>query len=416
MKRILYLSYDGMTDPLGQSQVLPYLTGLAPLGYHFTLVSCEKPGRFAENRSIIDNIAKAAGISWHPLPYTKNPPVVSTIADVRRMRALCEKLHREEPFDMVHCRGHVPALVGLHLKRKFGIRFLFDMRGFWADEKVDAGAWKLSNPVFKTIYHYFKRKEKAFLEESDQVVCLTHKAYDEMQLWRSVNLDIKKVTVIPCCVDTAHFNQLVIDAGKKLQLRQELGIDEGDTIVTYLGSIGTWYMLDEMLDFFVAFRKKQPAAKFLFITQDEHERIRGTAAAKGIAAKEIIIRPGKRAEVPTLLSLSSFSLFFIRPSYSKMSSSPTKQGEIMAMGIPVICNAGIGDTDRIVEQYCSGSLVKAMNNTAYEEAIDQFLSADFDRSCIRDGALDFFSLEKGVAQYAAIYEKALQPAPVAAAY
>ncbi len=30
---ILYISYDGMTDPLGQSQVLPYLKGLAKKGY-----------------------------------------------------------------------------------------------------------------------------------------------------------------------------------------------------------------------------------------------------------------------------------------------------------------------------------------------------------------------------------------------
>ena len=30
--RVLYISYDGMTDALGQSQVLPYLCGLAQRG------------------------------------------------------------------------------------------------------------------------------------------------------------------------------------------------------------------------------------------------------------------------------------------------------------------------------------------------------------------------------------------------
>ena len=45
--RALYISYDGMTDPLGRSQVLPYLQGLSERGHEITLLSCEKPARMA---------------------------------------------------------------------------------------------------------------------------------------------------------------------------------------------------------------------------------------------------------------------------------------------------------------------------------------------------------------------------------
>lgn len=41
-KKILFISYDGMTDPLGQSQVIPYLQGLSKQGYEIFLLSCEK--------------------------------------------------------------------------------------------------------------------------------------------------------------------------------------------------------------------------------------------------------------------------------------------------------------------------------------------------------------------------------------
>ena len=41
-KRVLYLSYNGMLDPLGQSQVLPYLKELSKLGVRFTLLSFER--------------------------------------------------------------------------------------------------------------------------------------------------------------------------------------------------------------------------------------------------------------------------------------------------------------------------------------------------------------------------------------
>ena len=52
-KHALYLSYDGMTDPLGQSQVLPYIIGLQQKGIAFTLISFEKIERFKEEGAAI---------------------------------------------------------------------------------------------------------------------------------------------------------------------------------------------------------------------------------------------------------------------------------------------------------------------------------------------------------------------------
>lgn len=404
-KRILYLSYDGMTDPLGQSQVLPYLKGLGERGgYTFTLLSCEKAERFAQHRQRLEIITQEAGVEWHPLPYTKSPPILSTLGDLRRMRKLAVKLHLEKPFDAVHCRGHVTSLVGLYLKERFGIKFLFDNRGFWADEKVDAGAWDLRNPVYKTVYRYFKRKEKAMIEQCDQMVCLTHAGKADMLGWKNVSAVAKAITVIPCCADTLLFSP-ENGAGRTAALRRELDLDKDAQVLVYLGSIGTWYMLEEMLDFFVAYRNAYPAAKFLFITQDEHERIRHTAVAKGLPADSILIRPGIREEVPGLLSLAQHSLFFIRPTYSKISSSPTKQGEIMAMGIPVICNSGVGDSDAIVTNHQSGVLVREFGNQAYEKAVRELQQTKFNTGYIRQGAEQVFSLESGVQQYLKVYER-----------
>ena len=56
MMKVLYISYDGMTDPLGQSQVLPYLCGLSKSGYQFTILSFEKKQRLKNERHIIDKI------------------------------------------------------------------------------------------------------------------------------------------------------------------------------------------------------------------------------------------------------------------------------------------------------------------------------------------------------------------------
>ena len=52
MKKILFISYDGMTDVLGQSQVIPYLAGLTKMGYTFTILSCDKPDKYLANKGI----------------------------------------------------------------------------------------------------------------------------------------------------------------------------------------------------------------------------------------------------------------------------------------------------------------------------------------------------------------------------
>jgi glycosyltransferase involved in cell wall biosynthesis len=399
--KVLYVSYDGMTDNLGKSQVIPYLKGLSSHGYEFTILSCEKSERLKTNGKETAIFLKSIGINWEPIIYTKRPPVISTLFDFYSLKRKAKELQINNSFKIIHCRSYLPALIGLYMQKKYGIKFIFDMRGFWADERVDGGLWKQSNPIYKSVYIYFKKKELSFLQNADFVISLTKKGKQEMLKWKNISLNPEKIVVIPCCVDTELFNPDQIIAEQQSAIRSELGISEVDFVVSYLGSIGTWYMLDEMLDFFLELKKQKPAARFLFITQNEHALIRETASKKSIADRDIIIRSASRNEVPLLISLSNWSIFFIRPSYSKMSSSPTKQGEIMAMGVPVICNAGVGDTDEIVTNYNSGIISDYYN---YQSIVESMQNMNIDPRLIRSGAMDFFSLDKGVRKYAEIYK------------
>ena len=40
--KVLYITYDGLTDPLGQSQILPYLTKIANKNIYIDILSFEK--------------------------------------------------------------------------------------------------------------------------------------------------------------------------------------------------------------------------------------------------------------------------------------------------------------------------------------------------------------------------------------
>ncbi|MGH2563356.1 MAG: glycosyltransferase [Ginsengibacter sp.] len=405
-KNILFISYDGMTDPLGQSQVIPYLIGLSKHGYQFTILSCEKPARFATGKSKVEKILEPYPIKWTPIPYHKKPPVLSSVYDVATLKRKARKLHFEEEFDMVHTRAGVPALIGLWMKKKIGVKFLHDVREFYADSRIEGGMWNYDNFFYKKIYNYFKKKEKEEIKFSDGMVCLTYAAEKIIKEWPGYKGQM--LEVIPCSVDMSIFDPGKISVGQKATLKRELNIYENDFVISYLGSIGGWYLTDEMLQFCKIISDKIPNAKFLFISPHEPEIILEKAGKYGIEKNKIIVKNAQRNEVPLLLSLSNYSIFFIKPCFSKQSSSPTKHGEIMAMGIPVITNPGVGDVADIVERYKSGMVIKDLNKENYLAYSEIICRTGFDSDKIRDGAKEFYSLDNAVKKYLKVYDHILR--------
>ncbi len=400
---VLYLSYDGMTDPLGQSQVIPYLAELTKHGYHFHLVSFEKPDNYKKYNDQISELLQKHNITWHPLPYTKNPPVISTVIDLNRMKRKAEQIITENTIKIIHCRSYISGMAGLSLSKKTGIRFLFDMRGFWADERVDGGLWNLSNPIYNLIYRFFKNKEKQMIAGADAVISLTENAKNEINSWQIRPQTKAPIEVIPCCADLNIFNAEAVSESKKSALRKELAIAEHVPVISYLGTTGTWYLMDEMLIFFKLFLSKYPEAIFFFISRDNPEEIISSANKTGIPTSQLRFFAAQRNEVPTALALSTLSLFFIKPAYSKKASSPTKQGEIMGMGLPLICNKNIGDTDAVVQTYGSGIVID-LNKESMQLAVANYDALiKISPSKIRAGAVAFYSLEKGVKAYLKVY-------------
>ena len=400
--KVLYLTYDGLTDPLGQSQVLPYIIGLVKKGFDFTIISFEKPTNFQKEESVINDIVKENKVSWDPLTYTKRPPIFSTIYDIIKLKKAIKIEVEKNSVSLVHCRSYITALVGLWTKKKYGIPFIFDMRGFWADERIDGRIWDLNNFIHKKVYNYFKNKEKQFLQEAAYTISLTHAGKEEISSW-----GLKKqssIQVIPCCTDENHFN-----ISKNENKRSELGISSNDFVISYLGSIGTWYMLDEMLDFFKILSLKNSNSKLLFVTRDDADFIFKKCKEKGISTEAVIVKSSSRKDVPAYINSSDVSIFFIKPVYSKKASSPTKMGEIMNMGIPIVCNSGVGDVDIVMNKVMPELLVDNFNKNSYEQVADslkEFVkNKDIDK--IVKTSVDYFSLEKGIESYFQVYQSVL---------
>jgi len=396
---VLFLSYDGMTDPLGPSQVLPYLFGLAKRGHTVRLASLEKPGRSPEEMAEVRAQCERNGIEWHPLRFRSDLPFIGVFDNYRQLWRKAVELHGRQTVNLIHARSYIPAMVGARMKRRFGTGLLFDMRGFWPDERVDGGLWPQNNPVYRLVYRYFKRRESELLREADSVISLTHAG---KQILLEQHSEPPPIRVIPCCADLDAFPAITPEA--RTATRNALGIPQDARVVAYLGSIGTWYMLDEMMDFFACQLREQPNSVFLFVTRDDAAPIKRSAAERGIAADRLVIRPATRAEVPQLLASADYGLFFIKPCFSKRASSPTKLGEFLAMGIPVVTNSGVGDVDEIISESGAGFLVERFRDGDYRSAITQMDSLPRQPDTWRLRAKRWFDLEQGIAAYAEVYD------------
>lgn len=390
---ILYISYDGMLEPLGQSQVLAYLNRLA-VNRRIHLISFEKPddwANVAERERIANGIA-GAGIVWHPLRYHKRPSALATLWDILCGITVGCWLVMRHQLGIVHARSYVSSVMALALKRLINVKYLFDMRGFWADERVDGGLWPRSGRMFRVA----KGFERRFLLAADHVVSLTHAAVREMQRFDYLQGRMPPVTVIPTCADLARFTPLPSErAGKGF-------------ILGYVGSAGTWYLFDETAACFAQLLRLQPDARFLIVNRGEHAYIRERLVAAGVPDTAVELTTATHAEVPRQMARMDAGVFFIKPVFSKQASAPTKLAEFLGCGIPCLGNSGVGDMAEVLEGERVGVALKAFDETSVTAALHQMLQLVADTTtsarCVA-AAQRHFSLDEGVARYQAIYER-----------
>jgi len=358
----LYLCYQSITEPLTQTQVIAYLEGLTKAGYGMVLLTFE-PHTLSRQEAAThrERLAKK-GITWYWLPYHKRPTAPATAWDIASGIALGLRLIRRHGVRLLHARGHVPGVMALALKRLTGARFLFDIRGYMAEEYVDAGSWPADGLLFRVT----KRAERALVAAADGCVVLTRPALNMLAEWYPVQSQGKPVERIPTCVDLRR-----IDA----PLRREPGLapERGAPVMVYVGKLGGWYMSEEMCAFAAAAVEVEPTLRWHVYTQSDPVLLRPHVAAYGLDQRTTIGRVAPE-DLGRELAKASASLSFIRPSLSKRASSPTKVGEYLAAGLPVVSNSGIGDVDELLTRSDAaggkpvGALVREFSAGAYRSA------------------------------------------------
>lgn len=397
---VLYISYTGLMDPLGQSQVLQYVLALGRKGLRMTVLSFEKPDALADKARVAALRAQcnAAGVDWHPRVWHNKPiGTLATLYDLVAGRRHAIRLARAVEADIVHCRSYIAGLMGLAVKRATGARYIFDMRGFWPDERVDGGIWSRTSLP----YRVFKRVERRLFLEADHVVSLTRAGIREFEAFDYLEARAPASSVIPTCTNLDLFS-----------LRPAAAKSDGVTL-GYVGSVGSWYLFDAVARAVARAFEMRPDARFLVITKGDHDYVRDTLKAAGVDLTRVEIRGAAFDEVGAQIGRMDAGIFFIRPAWSKRASCPTRMGEFLACGKPCLTNGGVGDVAEDIAETGTGIALPPQGldgvvlddlDAALEQLFDMAADPDMPQRC-RDAAEARFSLSGGVAEYAAIYDK-----------
>ena len=387
---VLYISYDGMLEPLGQSQVLAYLERLAR-DWPIHLLSFEKPldKQNTARMALVQKQSSEAGIKWVPLTYHKSPSAPATAYDIAVGTAVATAIARRHGVRIVHARSYVPALIALSVKKLTGAKFLFDMRGFWADERIDGGLWPKEGWLYRTT----KQLERTFFREADHIVTLTHASKRHIQEFDFLKNKTTPISVIPTCADLNVF---------KPQERRHDPI----FVLGYVGSAGTWYLFDVFLRFFEALKRRHPA-KLLIVNRNEHDFILSALADLYLSENDYDLISCEHRDVAHHIRRMDAGAALCKPCYSKIASAPTKLAEYLGCGVPCVGNEGVGDVKEILEENRVGVVLTDFSQFGIEAGADRLLALSSDpdtpRRCV-ETARRLFSLDVGVESYNNIYE------------
>jgi glycosyltransferase involved in cell wall biosynthesis len=405
----IYICYLGLLEPLVQTQVLPYLRELAAGGtrMHLLTFEPERKARWSES-SIAEwrQRLRGEGVEWHVATYHKRPSGPATLFDIFAGTLRVAAIARREGIDILHGRGHVGAAIASLAKPLTGARVIFDIRGLLPEEYVDSGNWKGNS----YIYRWTKAAERWLFGAADAFVVLTERAREA--LFPGGVPRARPIEVIPCCISAARFSdELPRDRDT---IREELGLT-GRLVFVYAGSLGGYYLIREMVDLLAVARESDPTVFALMLTQSAPEGIMRELERAGFSSHDSRVLRASSDDVPRLLHAADVAVSVIRPAYPRLATSPTKFGEYLAAGLPVIITAGVGDLDAHVEGGQVGALLRGFDRDACRAAVRTIAELRRDPSLssrCRTHARTHFDLETvGGEQYRRLYRSVLGVRP-----
>lgn len=395
----VYLTFDGLLEPIGTSQVVRPLIALAEGGHPYAVVSLEKPRDLANASRLtaLSERLRAAGIDWRYAPFCAGGGAAKVARNVARLTRLGLTLTLRRRAHLLHPRAHLSASVALAIHRVTRTPYLFDFRGYWVDEQQAQGRWFVPGAP----YRLGKLWERRLISNAAAMVTLTNLARDDIRtgLLTSRHPPSERVVTIPTVADFQEFRpgDETPAVGPEIasRLRNRL-------VVAFIGAFNPFYAVDESLHLFQEIARRRPDAHLLCMTR-QTETAQASLNACGIAPSQRTLVSVPHREICDWLRLVDWGLLLIHPTYSKRGSMPTKLAELLASGVRPLqfgCNDEVGDW---VRRTGAGIALDSLDREALAKAADRVAADPLDPKTARRAreiASAHFSLQSGIDRYA----------------
>lgn len=403
-KRILYITFDGVLEPLGRSQVLSYLDGLSKQGFKFTLLSLERQSDLA-NQSASEELEKELsswGVRWTRCLFHSGG-ITGVMKNFWSALRTARRVIKQDGICLIHARSYVPALIGLVLKPLTRVPYVFDMRGYWIDELADDGRWFKA----RIAYNIAKQVERALLNRAAAIVTLTELQAQDLRNGELRGQPDKPIITITTCADYDEFSPQgysdgVVSDEVKERLREKL-------VIGLVGSINSSYRINESLSLFTVLLELRPDAHLLCLTRqlslmDEifrKQRVPQTAYT--------LVSVNHR-DMPEWLRHMDWALLLLNTRFSKRGSMPTKLAEFFSAGVRPIQYGCNEEVSQKVREAGSGIVLEGVSPGELRQGALAVASTALNSEGVtraRETTRSHFGVENGVKRYAELFDRLL---------
>ena len=387
-KNILFITWDGPQTSYMEGLFMPIFQEIAKRGdyqFHVVQFTWADAQKIAHTKAAADQM----GITYSAWPVLRKPNVaIGSLLTVLSSAGKIKKYIRENNIHIVMPRSTFPAMIVNQIKNK-NFKIIFDADGLPIEERIDFAGLKKESFQYKLM----KSAETKMLKSADAVITRSQKAID-IHIAHIGESFRSKFSVVFNGRDKDVF---AYQPHLREEVIQELGLKD-ELLFVYAGSLGPQYCLTEMLEIFQAYAETREA-KFLILTGN-------TAFAEQNIPSElkphVILKSVPAEKVSFYLNGGDVAFGLRKPTFSMQGVAPIKLGEYLLCGLPVIASKGIGDTEKILENFEECYLYDHSIGLLPQIAqIKNFVEKAIfvDRNKIAQKAQHYFSLEAAAESY-----------------
>ncbi len=293
------------------------------------------PDQIAEHLAFLRNYT-GAKVHFIPVEGFFDPAALTHRRDL--IAAPLVKIAKNYDVQIIHGQSIYSTMYALEANKQIKAKLVFDMHGIAVGEAEMAGESPRRIDVIS-------KGDKEILRAADLVVFVStqmRKHFDE-----KFGVPFDNSIIIPTCVQSEKFSMPL-----ELRTRKRKGLGLADRfVILYLGTLGVWQWPEAMFALFKRIHSRQPDTLFyLLLPESNHQKALQFLQEQNLPEDSYMIQAAPHNEVGSLIGVADAGLLLRQDHPVNRVSSPTKFGEYMAAGVPVIATDKIGDFSEIIQQ------------------------------------------------------------------